>query len=302
MQKTQTQAFHNIGLVGKSGAKTSGRELQSLYDYLRTQAKTIWVEQEIQTTLTPSPTHVTTRDQLCSHCDVVVVVGGDGSFLTAARYLIGTHIPLIGINRGRLGFLTDIRPSELTSRLEPILHGQYCKETRLLLQGELLRPTEKPQHALIHQDCALNDIVLLPGPDSHMLDFELSINQQLVCVQRADGQIIATPTGSTAYALSGGGPILHPALQAMVLVPMFPHNLNSRPLVVEIDAVLELTLSPKHPYSAKISFDGHERITMQPGDCLRITKHPHSLCLIHPLDYNYYETLRSKLHWVTPLT
>jgi NAD+ kinase len=222
----------------------------------------------------------------------VIVVGGDGSLLNAAHIVVDENVPVVGINRGRLGFLTDIHPDLLESYLKEILHGHYLKEQRFLLDV-----TVEHQGQINYQNMALNEMVLLPGQYSHMLEFEIYIDGQRMCSQRADGQIIATPTGSTGYALSGGGPILHPALDALVLVPMFPHRLSSRPIVVNGNCEIDIVLIPRLETSPQINCDGQSRVSVALGDTIKIKKKPEKLTLLHPKNYNYYETLRKKLHW-----
>jgi len=231
-----------------------------------------------------------TDEELGALTDLVIVVGGDGSLLAAARSLINSGTPLLGINRGKLGFLTDISPDELRVKITEILAGHYYIEERFLLTAAI-----EHEQKIIAQKDALNDVVLLPG-SPHMIDFAIYVNQQLMCTQRADGQIIATPTGSTAYALSGGGPILHPQLDAIALVPMFPHNLSSRPVVIPAESVIEMVINP-HSALPVLSCDGQERLEIPSGARIKITKKSQKLCLVHPLDYDYFKTLRSKLHW-----
>ncbi|EKD45091.1 MAG: inorganic polyphosphate/ATP-NAD kinase, partial [uncultured bacterium] len=188
---------------------------------------------------------------------------------------------------GQLGFLTDIHPDHL-EKIADVLNGKLLLEKRFLLQATLSRKI---------LGMALNDVVLLPGDTAQLIEFDTLINGNLVCEQRADGMIIATPTGSTAYALSAGGPILHPQLNAIALVPMFPHTLSSRPIVVEGDARIELIIRESNETSPCISCDGQTKISVKPGDRIQIQKTKKSLRLIHPNDYDYYATLREKLGW-----
>uniref|UniRef100_UPI0025877027 NAD(+) kinase n=1 Tax=uncultured Pseudomonas sp. TaxID=114707 RepID=UPI0025877027 len=200
--------------------------------------------------------------------------------------------PVLGINRGKLGFLTDIRPDELETKVAEVLDGQYLMETRFLLDAFVERGGE-----MIGQGDALNDVVLHPGKSTRMIEFELYIDGQFVCSQRADGLIVATPTGSTAYSLSAGGPIMHPKLDAIVVVPMYPHTLSSRPIVVSGDSTLSILVSPNMTIYPQVSCDGQNHFTCAPGDTVTIQKKPHKLRLIHPLDHNYYEICRTKLGW-----
>ncbi|NKB47280.1 MAG: NAD(+) kinase [Legionellales bacterium] len=231
-------------------------------------------------------------NQLNADHDLVVVVGGDGNLLSAARTAVEAGIAVCGINRGHLGFLTDIAPDEAASKIQQVLEGDYLEESRFLLNTLMMQDEQ-----VVFQGLALNDVVLTLGDEPHMIDFSIYINDKFVCDQRADGIIVATPTGSTAYALSGGGPILHPTLNAVVLVPMFPHKLSSRPIVVEGDSCITLKIHEHNPCAANLSCDGHDKITVAPGKTIKISKHLQQLRLIHPLNYNYYETLRSKLGW-----
>jgi NAD+ kinase len=224
--------------------------------------------------------------------DLIVVVGGDGSLLSAARMAIQVNTPVIGINRGRLGFLTDILPQDIETQLQAVLNGQYKEEQRFLLH------TSIHDHQQIYfEGNALNDVVLSRGSETHLIEFDVYINHQLVSHFRSDGVILSTPTGSTAYALSAGGPIMHPQLNAIVLVPMFSHSLSSRPLVIDGEAQIELHISEVNEYDLRISCDGHESRMVKPGQKVAIKKNNNHLRLLHPLDYHYYDTLRSKLGW-----
>jgi len=204
---------------------------------------------------------------------------------------LNDEIPILGINRGSLGFLTDILPSQL-EKIKAILEGKFILEKRFLLTA-----TVTSNNKIISQDDALNEVALIPDAIPHMIEFEIYIDKQFVCSQNSDGLIIATPTGSTAYALSGGGPILHPQLDAIVLVPMFPHSLNNRPIVVQGQCEISIIVSPNNDTSPRLSCDGRAYLNAEPGSEITIRKKPKTLHLIHPLDYSYYETLRSKLHW-----
>lgn len=224
--------------------------------------------------------------------DLIIVVGGDGSLLSAARMAIKVNVPVIGINRGRLGFLTDISPKEIEKQLAAVLSGNYLEEHRFLLQTRI-----HDKENTYFQGDALNDVVLGRGNETHLIEFDVYINQQFVCHYRSDGLIISTPTGSTAYALSAGGPIMHPQLNAMVLVPMFSHSLSSRPLVVDSQAKIDLIISPTNENDLLVSCDGHESRMVKPGQQVSVEKNAQQLRLLHPSDYHYYDTLRIKLGW-----
>ena len=232
------------------------------------------------------------RDAMDGMHDLIVVVGGDGSLLSAARMAIKVNVPVIGINRGRLGFLTDILPHELESRLGAVLAGKYYEETRFLLHMRI-----HDANTTYFEGDALNDVVLSRGNETHLIAFDVFINQQFVSHYRSDGLILSTPTGSTAYALSAGGPIMHPQLNAIVMVPMFSHSLNTRPLVIDVQSSIELRISQSNEHQLQISCDGHESSDVKSGQHVSIEKNAQQLRLLHPDDYHYYDTLRIKLGW-----
>lgn len=283
--------FKKIGLFGRVKNPGVKETLKALIHYLQELKSAIWVENETAEPLNDPSIQTISRDEIGSFCDLLIVVGGDGSLLHAAHAIVNQGIPVVGINRGSLGFLTDIHPAELF-KIKPILEGQYLVEERFLLNLSI-----ESQESPNGNDYALNEVAIIPDTVPHMIEFEIYIDQQFVCSQHSDGLIIATPTGSTAYALSGGGPILHPELNAIVLVPMFSHSLNSRPIVIDANRTLEIKITPNNSTSPRVSCDGRAYLKTQPGDQIRIQKKKEKLHLIHPLDYNYYEALRSKLHW-----
>ena len=237
------------------------------------------------------PFPLLSREELGKRCHLLIVVGGDGSLLHAAHAVIKNEVPVLGINRGRLGFLTDINPSHL-KKIKPILDGEYRLEKRFLLTA-----TVEHHGKRLGQNDALNEVALIPDSVPHMNEFEIFIDDQFVCSQDSDGVIIATPTGSTAYALSGGGPILHPQLDAMVIVPMFPHTLSLRPIVIEGNRRVTIVITPNNTTTPRLTCDSQAYISAPPGSHITIEKNPQALHLIHPVDYDYYESLRSKLHW-----
>ena len=265
--------------------------LHKLINFLSAQSIEVMLDKETASHFTadvPSITHA----EMDPTSDLILVVGGDGSLLAAARFAIEYNIPVIGINRGRLGFLTDILPQEMESKLQAVIQGSYREEKRFLIQSH-----HQQNHEINCIGNALNDVVLNRGQETHLIEFEVKINQQIVSDYRADGLIIATPTGSTAYALSTGGPIMHPELNAIVIIPMFSHTLSSRPLVVSGDSDIEVNISNHNEHNLTISCDGLNAASLAPGDCLRLKRHPQLLRLLHPLDYHYYDTLRIKLGW-----
>lgn len=232
------------------------------------------------------------REQMGSQRDLIVVVGGDGSLLSAARMAVQVNVPVIGINRGRLGFLTDISPNDIETQMGAVLDGKYHEESRFLLETRI----HDGKTTYFHGH-ALNDVVLGRGSETHLIEFDVYIDQQYVSHYRSDGMILSTPTGSTAYSLSAGGPIMHPQLRAIVLVPMFSHSLSSRPLVVDNKSIIDLHISEHNESDLRISCDGHESRMVKPGQQVRIEKNTNKLRLLHPADYHYYDTLRIKLGW-----
>lgn len=289
--------FSRIALMGRYGTQQARSTLQRLITFLKAEHLDLYVEEDTAHIVEDPSLPVISRAQLGVCCDLVIVVGGDGSLLSAARAVAEYHIPVIGINRGTLGFLTDIAPSHIERIIGDILNGHYIEEQRFLLSAYLT----KDHHSEWIGD-ALNDVVLYAGEVARMIEFELYVDGDFVYSQRSDGLIMATPTGSTAYALSGGGPIVHPSLDAIVLVPMFPHTLSSRPIVLSSASTLELTISPNHSASHPgVSCDGQEVIPLPPGCKLKVQRKASTMRLIHPLDYDYYHTLRSKLEWGSKL-
>lgn len=284
-------SFHTVGILGRVKTTEVKETLKALIGYLQSLHQPFLLETETAESLQDPTLTMVSRDLLGKQCQLLIVVGGDGSLLHAAHEVVNSKIPLLGINRGSLGFLTDILPTEL-EKIKCILEGKYRLEKRFLLTA-----TVESQGKIIGQDNALNEAAIIPDAVPHMIEFEIYIDNQFVCSQDSDGLIIATPTGSTAYALSGGGPILHPQLDAIVLVPMFPHSLNNRPIVVEGNRQINIILSSNNTTSPRITCDGRTCITAPPGSQISIKKKSQQLHLIHPLDYNYYMTLRSKLHW-----
>ncbi|GAB4391623.1 MAG: NAD(+) kinase [Gammaproteobacteria bacterium] len=283
--------FNTIGIYGNHRHTNIQDTLQILVDCLQQRQINLFLETETADLCSLQlPTY--SMSQLAEYCDLLIVVGGDGSLLTAARAAIQFDTPVVGINRGKLGFLADILPQEVEIKINEILNGNYQIEQRFLLHAELYQGEK-----LIYTSDALNDVALLPGKLAHMISFNIIVNDSLVCRQRADGLIVATPTGSTAYALSGGGPILHPQLNAIVLVPMFPHTLSSRPIVIDGSSRIKLNLANHAESPPCISCDGQERILFNSDNHIIITQQPNKVRLIHPPSYNYYETLRVKLGW-----
>ncbi len=294
MSKNNPQRFTNIGLFAKYNNTSITDTFQRLVNFLAKRGHKLYIEEKSNALLETHDFQVRSKDALGADCDLVLVVGGDGSLLNAARAIVPYQVPMLGINRGRLGFLADTKPQEMEEKLSAILDGIYIEEKRFLLSADIVRAGKT-----IAGDQALNDIVLYSGALARMIEFEVYIDELFVLRQRSDGLITATPTGSTAYALSGGGPILYPTLNTLVLVPMFPHTLSSRPIVVSNASIIKVVITENNELSPKLSFDGQVHLDLKPGDEILIQKYPHDLSLIHPKDHDYFRVLREKLGWST---
>lgn len=284
--------FKRVALIGRSAHQQAVETISRLIDYLRDQELEVWIEDEIAEGVEFSGLPHCALEHIGQKVDLAIVVGGDGSLLGASRALARFDTPVLGINRGNLGFLTDIRPSEAIEKVGQALLGQFTEEQRSLNSVEVIRDDQ-----VIARANALNDIVLHKGQSARMLGFDLCIDDQFVYSSRSDGLIVSTPTGSTAYALSAGGPIMHPKLDALVLVPMFPHTLNARPIVVPADCVISVTVTEKHQALPQVSCDGQTHISLLLGDRIMIRQSFEKLTLLHPPGYSYYEVCRSKLQW-----
>lgn len=285
------QSFKNIYLIGRSTVSGIEETLVALTKYLLYLKINVWVETATAALIPDNNFPSADIDALPPEIDLILVVGGDGSLLQASHFAIHHDLPVLGINRGRLGFLTDIHPESI-DKVRNVFSGDFTKELRMMLSAEV-----HYEGQIEHDFIALNDIALLPGDLVNLIEFDIHINKQFVASQRGDGLIIATPTGSTAYALSGGGPILHPKLNAIELVPMLPHRLSSRPIVIDSESYIEIHIKQSNINSPHISADGEKREKIKPGSVIKIKKYPKELQLIHPSDYNYFSTLREKLGW-----
>jgi NAD+ kinase len=284
-------SFTTIGIIGKHGAANTGGVINELLNYFQQRQLAVKLDSDSLADEHPEREHVD-RSGLGKSCDLIIVVGGDGTLLNAARSLVEYEVPLLGINLGRLGFLTDVAPSELQHTLDQILEGDYQEERRALLHARVMR-----DHVQINESVAFNDVVVHTCNVARMIEYETYINGQFINVTRSDGLIVATPTGSTAYALSGGGPIVHPSLEAIVLVPICPHTMSYRPIVVDAESRVEIVVSEDNQARAQCTCDGQIDLGLQNGDKVSIEKQPHPIRLIHPTNYNYYGILRAKLHW-----
>lgn len=231
-------------------------------------------------------------EEIARTCDLAVVIGGDGTLLNAARELVDHDVPLVGINRGRLGFLADVPPTEGLKALNRIIEGAFLEEKRTMLQTRVLRDGE-----CVASSYAFNDTVIRVRDRLQIMDFDIIIDDVLVTHQRADGLIVATPTGSTAYSLSNGGPIVGPTVDALIIHPICPHTLTSRPLLVEGESRIRVHLWDDDVSAAQVVCDGQIYMDAMLGDMVDIRRNPNRVRLLHPEDYDYHRILREKLNW-----
>lgn len=267
--------FRNVALFGKSGSPDALAAVELLR--ARLQARGVHVVPEAAAGL----------------ADVAIVVGGDGTLLSVARQLSGCGVPLVGINQGRLGFMTDIARADMLPALDRLLAGEFTADRRMLLDACVLRDGEE-----IFRTHALNEVVVNKGDLGRMIELELRVDGEFLYVLRADGMIVATPTGSTAYALAANGPILQPAVPGIALVPLCAHALTYRPITIADSSCIELRLVQTHqPHGGRVHCDGQSYFDAQAGDTVRISRSAHALTLLHPPGYSYFAMLREKLHW-----
>lgn len=287
-------SFKTIGLAGKPRNNVNLQMHKNVYHWLTERGYQVLVEKEGTETLELPSTALATLDDIGQRAQLVIVIGGDGNMLGRARILAKYNIPLVGINRGNLGFLTDIDPKNAYAQLEACLErGEFFVEERFLLEAKIERSNE-----IIAQGIAINEAVIHPAKIAHMIDFHVYINDKLAFSQRSDGLIVATPTGSTAYSLSAGGPILTPNLNAIALVPMFPHTLSSRPLVVDGDSKISIRFAEHNTSQLEVGCDSQIALSFSPDDVVHIEKSMHKLRLLHLKTYNYYNVLSAKLGWL----
>ena len=289
MQHISNTSFTVVGIFTKQHDKRINATLTALIDHLATHNIRILID-EAGAKICHSKGFC--DDDMMAQIDLAIVIGGDGTLLHTGRILANYNVPILGINLGRLGFLVDVSPDEMTVIIDQVLAGEYLEEQRTLLKAEVYRGGD-----LLGSDDALNDVVFHVRNEVRMIEFTTHINGCFVNTQRADGIVIATPTGSTAYSLSSGGPILHPGLDAVVLVPICPHTLSHRPVAVQATDTIKIQLCEGRNSDARISFDGQSHIDIIPGDYAIIQKKQRSMTLLHPKNYDYYHILRAKLHW-----
>ncbi len=286
-----SNAFKKVGVVGRSRQQGLEDVLAELLQVIADNDAEALVEDRFDD-LTPAGLDLHGRTAIGEAADLIIVLGGDGSVLSAARSLVRFGKPMVGVNRGRLGFLTDISPDSLATQMNAIFRGEYSSGDRFLLDVCVERDGE-----VIAEGDALNDVVVNSGTSAQMIEVELYIDNEFVNRQRADGLIVSTPTGSTAYSLSGGGPIMHPNLDALLVLPMFPHALSSRPIVIRGTSEIRIDVLARNRIHPPVTCDGQVNMTARPGDSVILRRNPSALTLLHPPGYSFYASCRDKLQW-----
>ena len=285
--------FKHIGLIGKPGDPRVADSLLRVCELLMECGCEISLESQTAANLLihhDFPKCDVTK--LGSQCDLVISFGGDGTLLHTARVLIEHDVPLLGINLGRLGFLVDISPTQIPERLREILSGNYLEEQRVMLEVSIGNKNADPW-----SNYAFNDVVVHKWEASRMIEVDTYIDERLLNSMRSDGLIISTPPGSSAYALSAGGPIIDPHMDAMVIVPICPHSMNYRPYVIDGNSEVEIRLHAESCPHAQVSCDGQINMGIKPGDTINVRRHPKQVRIIHPPEYNQFHVLRTKLRW-----
>ncbi len=283
--------FDSIGLVVRNDMQSRQESIQRVVDVLQRHAAVLVHCLDFEQPLAEIPN--VSMSRLVDEAGLVISLGGDGTLLTAARALVDKTTPLLGINLGRLGFLADVSFDDFESYIEAVIHGRYSVEKRFFIEGRFFAGD-----VLEATNIALNDIILHSHESASMIEYEIYSGGNLIHIQRSDGVIVTTPTGSTAYALSGGGPIMHPSLETLAIVPICPHTLSNRPIVLPADQPIEVRLG-RDSLNAKVSYDGHSTRTFGAGNRVVVTRYPQPVTLLHPEDYDYFEVLRAKLYWST---
>jgi NAD+ kinase len=282
-------SYRNIALFGKTGSAEVVESLVSLLEHLQGRGLNVLVEEGIAADLGMVAAAADIAS-IGANADVAIVLGGDGTLLNAGRRLAAHDVPLVGINQGRLGFMTDIARADMLPAIDRLLAGEFTADRRMLLDARVLRDGRE-----LFRTLALNDVVVNKGDLGRMIELEVRVDGESLYVLRADGMIVSTPTGSTAYALSANGPILQPAVPGIALVPLCPHALTHRPITIADQCAIEMELVA--PYDARVHCDGQSHFDARAGDIVRVRRSDHVVTLLHPPGYSYFAMLREKLHW-----
>lgn len=282
--------FKAVALIGKITNPAIRESVLALARFLDESGIRVLIEQNTSLHLDIQGYPTVAIDDVGAHADLAVVLGGDGTMLAVARGLVNYDVPLVGVNKGRFGFLTDLTTDSMLTTLSDILAGEYRQEQRILLGARVVRDGQ-----VVSEGRALNDVVVSKGEQARLIDLELTIDGEFVHRQRSDGLIVSTPTGTTAYALSAGGPILHPTLDAIALVPICPHTLSNRPFAINSASCVEIALM--HAEDARVHFDGQLHAELQCGDKVIVQRLQKTVTLLHLPQHSHYAMLREKLHW-----
>ncbi|MDE2594265.1 MAG: NAD kinase [Burkholderiales bacterium] len=287
--------FRHAALIGKYQARGIRPVLEDVAHLLSRAGVDVSLEIETALNTGMGDYPSLTINEIGRECDVAVVVGGDGTMLATARELSRYDVPLIGINQGRLGFITDVQHRDMHNALPLILSGQYEEETRSVLEGAVLRPRRDGGMETIYEGYAINEVVVSRGATASMVELRAEVDGLLVANYRADGLIVSSPTGSTAYALSAGGPIMHPGLGGWVIVPIASHTMSNRPIVVPDTGTITIEIVAGK--DASMNFDMQSLASLLHGDRVTVRRSAHRVRFLHPQGWNYYATLRRKLRW-----
>jgi NAD+ kinase len=284
--------FNRIGLITNSGVKAIQTTLTEVIEHLSSREREIILDKCCADLLSEHNFDVYDANELGKHCDLVIAIGGDGTMLMASHILCDFDVPLLGINLGHVGFLSDIPADDIANSMDEILNGHYVEDVRFLLSGQVFRDGE-----CVFEGYALNDVVIQKWNIARLVELKTYINGAFVHTHRSDGMIVSSPTGSTAYALAGGGPVVHPSLDALLLVPICPYSLTNRPIVVDGSSHIEIVVSTREIDHARLTFDGEIKLELAPNDRVQVKKKNKKIKLIHPPEHDQFHILREKLHW-----
>ena len=282
--------FKNVALIGKYNAPEMRENVLAMAEFLTAEELDVFVEEQTAKHCNIAGYQLLSMSVIGERVDLAVVLGGDGTMLAVSRQLANSDIPLIGVNQGRVGFLTDVSSANMLAEMRKIILGEFSIEQRILLTATVMRNGQVVSHGR-----AMNDVVVNKSGMSRLIELEVNIDGQFVHKQRSDGLILATPTGTTAYALSAGGPILHPTLDAITLVPICPHTLSNRPIAINSSSKVEITLV--HAEDAAVHLDGQLQIDLMIGDKVLVERDQQTVSLLHPVGHSHYDMLRQKLNW-----